>query len=230
MDKVSGHDGLGNEFSSLSEVWAQGGDEWYGKALQYWGEQDASINGVLGGFGNLHGIDIEGSGQFLDSVPGTISVVGDCGAGIGRVAQFLLGKRFQHVDLIEPCAKLLAKAQSELPTAGFGYIQSPLQTWTPPVGHYDMLWHQWVLLYLTDEDCVAYLKRCKLGLKSGGFIAVKENVARDEFLVDPDDNSVTRTMPQYCALFAAAGLKIVTQLTQPKWPSHLFPVVMFALR
>ena len=30
---------------------------------------------------------------------------------------------------------------------------------------YDVIWAQWVLLYLTDEDLVAFLQRCKKGLR-----------------------------------------------------------------
>ena len=60
---------------------------------------------------------------------------------------------------------------------------------------------------------------------------VKENVSMKtgQFLVDSDDNSVTRTLDQYKSLFAQAGLRIALQMKQPRWPSHLFPVLMFAL-
>jgi hypothetical protein len=87
-------------------------------------------------------------------------------------------------------------------------------------------------LYLTDSDCIDYLVRCRKSLVPGrGVICIKENVAikGDQFLVDSDDNSVTRTLEQYKELFRAAGLKIAVQMRQGRWPTHLFPVLMFGL-
>ena len=33
---------------------------------------------------------------------------------------------------------------------------------------YDTIWAQWVLLYLTDDDLVLFLERCKKGLTRRG--------------------------------------------------------------
>jgi protein N-terminal methyltransferase len=234
---TTGHDGEGREFSSLSEVWNTDLDQWYGKAMEYWSGQDASINGVLGGFGDLHPTDLAGSELFLNQliIPSTGRGV-DCGAGVGRISQFLLSKKLATIDLIEPCSKLLEKAKTELPrtlkTSQIGNFEcTPLQSWRPEENRYHIMWHQWVLLYLTDDDCVAYLERCKRALAEGGYICIKENVAlKGTFLVDNDDNSVTRTLEQYKDLFARAGLRIVSQVRQGRWPTHLFPVLMWALQ
>ena len=237
---MSGHDGNGTEYSSLDQVW-EGQEAWYNKAMEYWSNQDASINGVLGGFGDLHPTDLAGSELFLNQVSQQYSAIpsdgigADCGAGVGRITQFLLSKKLARVDLIEPCTKLLDQARIDLPksmpASAIGeFVNQPLQEWSPPAASYDLLWHQWVLLYLTDADCVAYLSRCRRALKAGGVICVKENVAlKGQFLVDRDDNSVTRTLEQYKSLFASAGLKIVCQVRQGRWPAHLFPVLMWAL-
>jgi len=238
---VSGHDGNGTEYSDIEDVWSAKDSTWYGKAMEYWSNQDASINGVLGGFGDLHPLDLAGSDLFLNQVsqqyrsipPDGVGV--DCGAGVGRITQFLLSKKLARIDLIEPCEKLIDTARLELPKTltpqqtGL-YINLPLQEWEPEPSKYDLMWHQWVLLYLTDADCVSYLRRCRAALTPNGFICVKENVAlKGQFLVDTDDHSVTRTLDQYKALFVAAGLKIVCQVRQARWPSHLFPVLMWAL-
>lgn len=231
-----GHDGEGNEFSSLSEVWGSDMDQWYGKAMEYWSSQDASINGVLGGFGDLHPIDLAGSELFLNQLSIPSSGVGvDCGAGVGRITQFLLSKKLAKIDLIEPCFKLIEKAKIELvktmkPSQIGSFECVPLQRWNPPANSYHLMWHQWVMLYLTDDDCVAYLERCKRALAPGGYICIKENVAlKGQFLVDKDDNSVTRTLEQYKGLFARAGLQVAVQVRQGRWPTHLFPVLMWAL-
>ena len=41
---------------------------WYNKAVQYWDKQEASYNGVLGGFGFVSEADVHDSEQFLHKV------------------------------------------------------------------------------------------------------------------------------------------------------------------
>ena len=43
---------------------------------------------------------------------------------------------------------------------------------------YDLIWVQWVLLYLTDSDLLLVLRRLRLALKPGGLMIVKENCMR----------------------------------------------------
>lgn len=70
-----------------------------------------------------------------------------------------------------------------------------LEDWEPVDDvQYDLIWTQWCVGHLTDEQLVAYLERCKATLKpDGGFIVIKENLSTsgsDAF--DPVDSSVTR--------------------------------------
>ena len=51
---------------------------------------------------------------------------------------------------------------------------------------------QWCVGHLTDTELVAYLKRCAEGLRAGGIIVVKENIADKEDIFDDEDSSVTR--------------------------------------
>lgn len=46
--------------------------------------------------------------------------------------------------------------------------------------------------HLPDDDFVAFLERCKVGLRPGGIIVVKENISRKGFVFDTEDSSVTR--------------------------------------
>ena len=48
----------------LEEIWEQQ-DEWYSKAVQYWDKQEASVEGVLGGFGFVSEPDIADSLSLL---------------------------------------------------------------------------------------------------------------------------------------------------------------------
>jgi len=40
-----------------------------------------------------------------------------------------------------------------------------LQQFVPEEGRYDLIWVQWVALYLHDDDFIAFLKRGTKGLK-----------------------------------------------------------------
>ena len=42
--------------------------QWYTKAVDYWDKQDASDNGVLGGYGHLSDPDVRDSRAFLQKV------------------------------------------------------------------------------------------------------------------------------------------------------------------
>lgn len=51
---------------------------------------------------------------------------------------------------------------------------------------------QWCVGHLTDAELVAYLGRCKTGLRERGIIVVKENIAEGDDVFDDEDSSVTR--------------------------------------
>merc|ERR1719162_2093729 len=94
-----------------------------------------------------------------------------------------------------------------------------------------MIWAQWVLLYLPDDDLVAFLERCTAGLRRQGLICIKENVVlAGKWVLDKEDNSIARTDKQMKAIFEKAGLQLVHELQQTCWPTDLIPVMMYALR
>jgi 2-polyprenyl-3-methyl-5-hydroxy-6-metoxy-1,4-benzoquinol methylase len=45
-------------------------------------------------------------------------------------------------------------------------------------GAYDVIWIQWVVGHLTDDDFVDFFLRCRKGLKPGGVIVLKENTCK----------------------------------------------------
>ena len=157
----------------------------------------------------------------------------DVGAGVGRtVRDVLLPAGFTRVDLVEPAEHLLAAATEALaPVADCRFLQLPAQDFQPEPEAYDIMWHQWVLLYLPDPVLIEYLRRCRAALKPQGVLVVKENMVLDgahEF--DDEDNSVTRTVEQYTRLFAKAGLEVLIEMQQRPWPSDLHPLMMYVLR
>merc|ERR1719228_2927639 len=128
---------------------------------------------------------------------------------------------------MEPNLKMLeeAKRTCKLRNA----YSTPLQDFTPK-GPYDCIWNQWCLLYLTDDHLIDYLQRCQRALRENGIIVVKENVClKDDcgFVVDKEDNSITRHHSHYVEIFEAAGLTLIHEIRQSLWPEDLFPVMMY---
>ena len=136
-------------------------------------------------------------------------------------------------DLIESSEKLLSEAPvfiGDKESSRCRYYCQGLQTWMPKEHEYSIIWIQWVLCYLTDEDIVAFLKRCGTALTDHGIIVMKENVCEgNTFVLDKDDASVTRSLSYWLSLIEDAGLRVVRQEVQTNFPEELFPVPMLAL-
>ena len=157
----------------------------------------------------------------------------DCGAGIGRISKHLLTKHFSKVDLVEQNRIFLEKAKDYLKDseqAGTLFCCG-LQNFVPEQNHYDIIWCQWVLGHLTDDHLVEFFQRCLNGLKSNGFVIVKENVTSSgETEMDDEDSSVTRPLALLKDIFVKAGMEIIKEFDQKKMPQGLYPVKMFALK
>jgi protein N-terminal methyltransferase len=252
---VVGSDSEGRTFASIEEMWQSLGvtsdtprDEinqrWYDKASDWYeGHCPPTVDGVLGGFGSISEIDLTGSNGFLKelrkkqpSLDWTMGAACECGAGIGRVTKgLLLDLGVTHVDIVESSSRLLCAAPDyigEEAAAKCRFFCSGLQDWTPPARHYSIIWVQWVLCYLTDDDIVAFLKRCGEGLleDSKGVIILKENTCGEEtFVVDNEDASVCRSLEYWLKLVKAAGLRVIHQTMQLDFPDEIYPVPMLAL-
>jgi len=203
------------------------------KGAKYWGKVDATLDGVLGGYGHVSPIDIRDSKRFIQSLPKSVGRgrAVDLGAGIGRIAQGLLVPLFNKVDLVEQDAKYVNKAKEILAkeTKMSEYHTVGLQDYQPEPGIYDVMWFQWVLGHLPDTDLIAMFKRCLKGIKKNGVIVVKENIARGGFVLDKEDMSVTRSETHFREIFKKAGMRIIKEAWQTKFPRELFQVKMFAL-
>ncbi|KAF9589807.1 hypothetical protein IFM89_028742 [Coptis chinensis] len=252
--EYSGTDSEGREFKNAEEMWreeigeqgnVQKKTEWYQKAIGYWQGVEASVDGVLGGYGFVNEPDIKGSEDFLKSILSERFassqqhlVALDCGSGIGRVTKNLLLRYFNEVDLVEPVSHFLEAARTSLsPEHGFisddhkaaNFYCVPLQEFTPNEGRYDIIWVQWCIGQLADDDFVSFFKRAKAGLKPNGLFVLKENIAKSGFVLDNDDKSITRSDSYFKELFNQCGLYIYKLQDQKGFPQELFAVKMYAL-
>ncbi|KAG9439550.1 hypothetical protein H6P81_019715 [Aristolochia fimbriata] len=252
--EVSGSDSDGREFRTAEELWKEEiGDaseiekrkDWYRKGVGYWEGIEASVDGVLGGYGHVNDVDVQGSEAFLKPLlcerlgsQNRNLVALDCGSGIGRVTKNLLLRHFNEVDLVEPVSHFLEAARENL--APENYLSSdmhkpanfyciPLQEFTPEAGRYDVIWIQWCIGHLADDDFITFFKRAKAGLKPQGFFVLKENIARNGFVYDKDDRSITRSDAYFKELFSHCGLHIYKMKEQRGFPEELFAVKMYAL-
>ncbi|KAL5210842.1 hypothetical protein ABZP36_006465 [Zizania latifolia] len=198
--------------------------EWYSKAISYWQGVEASTEGVLGGYGCVNDVDVKGSDAFLRPLLaerfGTARrhlVALDCGSGIGRVTKNFLLRHFNEVDLVEPVSHFLEAARENLTgcmevgqdtNKAANFYCVPLQDFTPEEGRYDVIWIQWCIGQLPDDDFVSFFNRAKIGLKPDGFFVLKENTATNGFVLDKEDNSVTRSDAYFKELFKKCGLYI----------------------
>ncbi|KYN28973.1 PREDICTED: N-terminal Xaa-Pro-Lys N-methyltransferase 1 [Trachymyrmex cornetzi] len=214
-------------------------DEFYTAAAKYWDRIPPTVDGMLGGFGFISQTDIKGSTLFLKSLfeienPPSKAFALDCGAGIGRITKNLLLKFFKHIDLVEQNPKFLevAKISLENCSSRIGqYYPIGLQNFCPTPKKYDLIWCQWVLGHLEDNDLIEFFRKCSLSLKDNGVLVVKENITTSNNMeIDKEDSSVTRPMKTLRSLFEKADLICIKEQQQTKFPRGLYPVHMFALR
>lgn len=254
---VGGHDSEGREFRNADEMWrVETGEDgsksqWYGSAIRYWEKVEATIDGVLGGYADVNDADIAASHAFLNSIfserfptlrdvsrPSSHLVALDCGSGIGRVTKNLLLRHFNEVDLLEPVPHFLEAARVSLAPENLiapdmhkaaNFICVPLQDFTPAAGRYDVIWIQWCISQLADDDFIAFFKRARTGLKPGGLFILKENIARQGFVLDNKDKSITRSDKYFKELFLKCGLYLYKTKDQTGFPAGLLGVKMYAL-
>lgn len=97
------------------------------------------------------------------------------------------------MDVVEPISKFTEGLKN---TKGVGDIFNiGLEDWKPAEGtEYDLIWTQWCVGHLKDDQLVYYLERCKSALRpESGLIVIKENLSTGEDDVyDEVDGSVTR--------------------------------------
>ncbi|XP_069465324.1 N-terminal Xaa-Pro-Lys N-methyltransferase 1 isoform X1 [Ambystoma mexicanum] len=213
--------------------------QFYGKAKEYWKEVPPTVDGMLGGYGHISNTDIAGSRRFLQKFledgPEQIgtSCALDCGAGIGRITKRLLLPIFHTVDMVDVTEDFLAKAKTFLGKDGKrvgSYFCCGLQDFHPEPKRYDLIWIQWVIGHLTDDHLVAFLKRCKVGLRPNGIVVIKDNTTQEGVVMDEVDSSICRDVKVVRNIIKAAGLTLLLEEKQRNFPDEIYNVLSFAMR
>lgn len=203
---LKGLDDTGTWFEGLPEFWsAQAREAWYGTNREWWQEGyggHSNEEAMIGDTGSDE--DLELSRQFLvhlssegllggrsegrgmRSGMGQVQRALDIGAGAGRVTKGLLLSHFDEVHLVEGCDHWLQQSRRSLGkkrTSRCHFYLYQLQEASqskvpfPTDGRFALVWIQFVLQYLTDDDAVALLSQCRNSAASDGVIVVKENHA-----------------------------------------------------
>lgn len=242
-----GFDNIGNQYQSIEEFWALIDERnWYLKLNKYWKNQKGTIDDMLGGMSKqIHKIDIETSISIIkeywpinkdnkDNKNNTLHAL-DCGAGIGRITQFVLNTRFDKIDLIEINPEFCKICKEKIGDNNyFGNIYNvSLHEFIPKSNYYQCIWCQWTLEHLTDEDLVKFLKNCKKALNklsNNSYCVFKENVCRNNlFYVNINGSSIIRHETVFQQIFKQSGLNIVKILDQKGFPKDLWPQKIFIL-
>ncbi|XP_063695008.1 N-terminal Xaa-Pro-Lys N-methyltransferase 1-B-like [Bolinopsis microptera] len=211
-------------------------EDWYSKSKNYWKEVPSTVDGMLGGYGSLTHSDLCSSAMFLAKLYTGLNTERalDCGAGIGRVTKGLLLNIFDKVEMIDTCQEHLDSAREYLGEDMFARVPAQhccgLEDFHPEPNTYDLVWVQWVIIYLSDYDFIELLARFKKSLKKDGYIVVKDNVTKNGCELDDNDSSVTRSDYQLKQIFKRAGLEIVVDSFQKNFPRELFKVKYYAMR
>ncbi|XP_018569308.1 N-terminal Xaa-Pro-Lys N-methyltransferase 1 [Anoplophora glabripennis] len=222
-----------------AEIFEKSDEKFYNDGANYWSEIPATVDGMLGGFGFVSQIDIKDSKMLLkhlfnSKVPPDRQYALDCGAGIGRITKFLLTDLFEKVDLVEQNPVFLEQAKNYMGnkiSKVINFYPEGLQHFHPQPMKYDVIWIQWVLGHLTDNDLINFLLSCQDGLRPNGVIIVKENItSTDDIEMDRQDSSVTRPMWLFRRIFDKANLECYRQVKQRNFPKGLYSVYMFVLK
>jgi len=228
--QICGRDDTGRFYASLEELWSQQQEQctsFYAANSAWW--DDGGYNGSTDEaamIGDDHSeLDIEESSRFLDSMQRLHAFGGSCaldaGAGVGRVTKHMLLKRFRHVQLVEACeawSKQSRRYLGKKRALSCTFTNSRLEEFKPTPDTYDLIWVQWTLQYLIDQDVVAMLKALKPSLRKKGVMIVKENrpylpdVDHEHFQMDTPGGEharfdITRPDAHHRYLFQAAGME-----------------------
>jgi protein N-terminal methyltransferase len=168
----------------------------------------------------------------------------DAGAGVGRVTKSILLKRYDTVRLVEADADFSSRSKVYLGrkrSERCSYVHARLEELNPKTimewgGPADLVWLQWALQNITDEDAVIALKSLASSLvEHTGVMIVKENrpygnARLDRFQIETPCGTgdgrydITRTDNHHRLLFQRAGL--VVEMSEQGVETNTYALMM----
>lgn len=150
------------------------------ESFSYWTTQSANLEGMLGGYQLINEKDILYSKNIIKKYNKKTEnnlVALDVGSGIGRVASKVLADYCYQMDLLECQNRFLLSAIQTIPAFKLGICYPVTLQDFKFEKKYDIIWIQWVLLYLNDRELELFLGNCCSSLiDNDGFVVVKENI------------------------------------------------------
>ena len=219
--------------------------DWYKIRKKHWEEKEATLESVLGGWEDTNLPDIKCSNELLNGLILTKKLNNnsalDCACGIGRVTQFVLCNFFNEIDLFEKDEKFVNKTKEI-----FKYNKKVKNIFCCGIENfefkrkYDLIWIQWTLENLEDNDLIPFLNKCKNNLNDNGIIVIKENYYYEDnnnnnehnkkFEYSKEDFSKQRLDIFYINLFINNGFKIIHHFINPNWPEKIMPLIVYVLQ
>lgn len=217
---------------------------WYSLTKDFWNKSEASAEGMLEGNMNVNEIDINVSCSLIDEYlkksfikPGPILEIG---AGVGRVTKSVLIKYFDEITILEQNEKFLKKAKEDMKEyeekKKLRYINQAMQDLIKDSSvlnneKYSLIWIQWCVENIDDEDLVGLLTKLKGHLIEKGVVVVKENIIKEneEVQINDIDYSRVRTDSLFKDLFKKSGYRIFKSMLHPNWPKDMMGVGIYFL-
>ncbi|KAJ9455624.1 Alpha N-terminal protein methyltransferase 1 [Diplonema papillatum] len=215
-------------------------DAWYGRGRAYWQGLVVSLRGVE--LDGMHWYDVRHSRQFFDRFRLHGAMALDLAGGIGRFVDGVLADRYASVHLVEGASQLAAAAKRGLTRARFQYRrctavsveQAQLQSWEPSYAlraAVDLVAITWVLMFFTDDDVLALLRKARSCLRpGGGVIYCKENTVEGLLAVNTTNSSTNRSPQHLRLLFDAAGLAVQHEEFMQDVPPNVHQPIAFLLK
>jgi len=211
-------------------------EELYNQSKKRWHKAEASLTGIMDGFESVNDFDVADSCKILENLITTKQIepnyIIDCAAGIGRVSQYVLTKYFSQIDIFERDQKFVNYCKnnfaqnSKIKEISCNSLQDFQFNKL-----YDVIWVQWCLQDLQDDDLAAFLIRCKNSLTTSGVIIVKENIMLYEGrYLDVDNGCEFRSNKDLRDIFTQCNLQIMQEGRIDNWPTTLLPIATFVLR
>ncbi|XP_052431047.1 phosphoethanolamine methyltransferase isoform X2 [Carassius gibelio] len=133
--------------------------------------------------------------SLLPSLPA--SDVLELGAGIGRFTRHLIGKarHVTAVDFMEKFVEKNKKDNSHLGNAEF--IQADVTKLDFPKHSFDVVFSNWLLMYLSDQELKSLAEKLLLWLRPGGFLFFRESCFHQSGDCKRDFNPTHYRSPAY---------------------------------